>query len=124
MFLSCVFCETSFNLGEKVQVYCLISSPKTYQLTLQLKTPSHWTCSFVCHFNYTESIQSCRHLGAFSLFIEHIAISLLPVTHLHLSKEKHVKVKCCAHGNKHRNNALTLRGGRPDISRKTCSKWV
>ena len=29
--------------------------------------PSHWTCSFVCHFNSTESIQSCSRLGAFNL---------------------------------------------------------
>ena len=24
----------------------------------------HWTCSFVCHFNSTESIQSCSRFGA------------------------------------------------------------
>ena len=29
--------------------------------------PGHWTCSFVCHFNSTESIQSCSHFGALNL---------------------------------------------------------
>ena len=27
----------------------------------------HWTCSFVCHFNFTESIQFCSHFGALNL---------------------------------------------------------
>ena len=30
-------------------------------------SPGHWTCSFVCHFNATESIQSCSHFGALNL---------------------------------------------------------
>ena len=50
----------------KVQVYSLISSLKTYHPTLHL-TPGHWICSFVCHFNSTESIQSCSRFGALNL---------------------------------------------------------
>ena len=46
----------------KVQVYSLISSLKTYHPTLH-----HWTCSFVCHFNSTGSMQSFSRFGALNL---------------------------------------------------------
>ena len=44
----------------KVQGYSLISN----QPNLYFNSPGHWTCSFMCHFNSTESIQSCSHIGA------------------------------------------------------------
>ena len=48
----------------KLKVHSLMSSLKTYHLTL----PSgQSTCSFVCHFNSTKSIQSCSHFGALNL---------------------------------------------------------
>ena len=36
-------------------------------IRLYILPPGHWTCSFVCHFNSTESIQPCSHFGAFNL---------------------------------------------------------
>ena len=55
--------------------------------------------------------------------VPHIAISVLPgrPNDLHLSQVKHVGVKCLAQGHKHRNNFLTLRGGKHDIYQKS---WV
>ena len=65
----------------KVQVYNLISSLRIYQptFTLHPPPPGHCTCSFVCHFNSKESIQSSNHFGALNLsYIVLIAISILP----------------------------------------------
>ena len=53
-----------FNVKVKVQVYNLISSLKTYRPTLP---PGQWTCSFVCHFNFTDFILSCSRSGALYL---------------------------------------------------------
>ena len=97
-----------------------------------------------CHFNSTESIQSCCHFNStgsilsccyfnsprayshvgisahFLKHIVHIAISVRPGTHLHLSQLKHAKVKCTAHGHKGRNNITTFRGDKHyNISLKT-----
>ena len=36
-------------------------------IRLSILPPGHWTCSFVCHFNFTESIQSCSRFGAINL---------------------------------------------------------
>ena len=36
-------------------------------IRLYILPPGHWTCSFVCHFNSTESIQSCSRFGALNL---------------------------------------------------------
>ena len=33
-------------------------------IRLYILPPDHWICSFVCHFNSTESIQSCSRFGA------------------------------------------------------------
>ena len=79
----------------KAQVYSLISNRKTYHPTVYF-TPGHWTCSFVCHFNSTQSIQLCSNLGALSSSYIHITISVLPGTHFHLSLLKHLKVKFLA----------------------------
>ena len=35
--------------------------------TFTFSPPGHWTYSFVCHLNSTESIQSCSHFGALNL---------------------------------------------------------
>ena len=49
--------------------------------------------------------------------IVHIAISVQPGTHLHLSQVKHVRVKCLAQG--HTIETMSqLRGGEHDISPK------
>ena len=37
------------------------------QYMLHFTPHGHWTCSFVCHFNSTESMQSCSHFGALNL---------------------------------------------------------
>ena len=47
----------------------------------------------MCHFNSTESTQSCSHFGTWDL-VKRIAISVLPSTHLHLSQVKHLRVTC------------------------------
>ena len=47
-------------------------------------------------------------------------ISVLQGSHLHLSQVKHARVKCLAHGHKHRKNVPTSRGEKHDISPKTC----
>ena len=61
-------------------------------LSLYISPPGYWTCSFVCHLNSAENIQSCSHFGATELII-HIAISVLPHTHFHLS---HLRRQCLA----------------------------
>ena len=47
-----------------MQVYSLISSISS---DFYILSTGHWTCSFVCHLNSTESIQSCSHFGALNL---------------------------------------------------------
>ena len=83
----------------KVQVfYSLISSLKTYHSTLHL-TP--WSLDlFICvpfqlHGEHTV-LQPFRRIE----LIVHIAISVLPGTHFHLSQVKHLRVKCLAQGHK------------------------
>ena len=101
----------------KVQVYSLISSPRTYHPTLP---PDHWTCSFVCHFNYTEGIQPLLRLD----LIVRLVISALPHTISHRSEVKHFRIKCLAQGYKHRNNVPRLREEKNDISLKNSdSVW-
>ena len=48
--------------------------------------------------------------------IVHIAISVLPGTHSHLSQVKHLRVKCLAEG--HNILTMSLRGDKHDISLK------
>ena len=55
-------------LSWKVQVFFIV----WYQvwrpiIRLYILPPGHLTCSFVCHFNSTESIQSCSRFGALNL---------------------------------------------------------
>ena len=38
-----------------------------YQYFSHTLPPGHWTCSFMCHLNSTESIQSCSRLCALNL---------------------------------------------------------
>ena len=89
-------------LKVKVQVYSLISSLKTYHPTLHL-TP--WSLDlfirepFQLHGEHTV-LQPLRRIE----LIVHIAISVLPGTHFHLSQVKHLRVKCLAQG----HNILTM----------------
>ena len=61
----------------KHQYYEYLSTVKVHSLILCLDSstdfmvhpPGNSTCSFVCHFNFTESLQSCNH-GGFTL-VEH-----------------------------------------------------
>ena len=77
---------------EKVQVYSLISSLKTYHPTLHL-TP--WSLDlfirvpFQLHGEHTV-LQPFRRIE----LIVHIAISVLSGTHFHKSQVKHLRVKC------------------------------
>ena len=86
----------------KVQIYSLISSLKTYHPTLHL-TP--WSLdlfirvSFLLHGENTV-LQPFRRIE----LIVHIAISVLPGTHFHLSQVKHLRVKCLGQG----HNILTM----------------
>ena len=85
-----------------VQVYSLISSLKTYHPTLHL-TP--WSLDlfirvpFQLHGKHTV-LQPFRRYE----LIVHIAISVLPGTHFHLSQVKHWRVKYLAQG----HNILTM----------------
>ena len=99
----------------KVQVYSLISSLKTYHPTLHL-TP--WSLDLFIrvplqlHGEHTVQ-QPFRRIE----LIVHIAISVLPGTHFHLSQVKHLKVKCLAQA----HNILTMSqdlGGKYDICLK------
>ena len=104
---SCPNCATSTTdsvrrVLKKVQVYSLISSLKTYHPTLHL-TP--WSLDlfirvpFQLHWENTV-LQPFRRIE----LIVHIAISVLPGTHFHLSQVKHLRVKCRAQG----HNILTI----------------
>ena len=80
---------------KKVQVYSLISSLKTYptlhltpcSLNLFIRVP------FQLHGEHTV-LQPFRRIE----LIVHIAISVLPGIHFHLSQVKHLRVKCLAQG--------------------------
>ena len=81
----------------QVQVlYSLISSLKTYHRTLHF-TP--WSLDLFIHVpirlpgEYTV-LQPFRRI----YLIVHIAISVLPGNHFHLSQVKHLRVKCLAQG--------------------------
>ena len=86
----------------KVQAYSLISSLKTYHPTLHLTL---WSLDlfirvpFQLHEEHTV-LQPFRRIE----LIVHIAISVLPGTHFHLSQVKHLRVKCLAQG----HNILTM----------------
>ena len=77
-----------------MQVYCLISSLKTYNPSLHF-TP--WSLDlfmrvpFKLHGDHTV-LQPFRRIE----LILHIALSVLPGTHFHLSQVKHLRVKCLA----------------------------
>ena len=106
----------------KVQVYSRISSLiSSHQPTLHF-TP--WSLDlfirvpFQLHGEHTVQ-QQFRRIE----LIVHIAFSVLPGAHLHLSQVEHARVKCNAQGHKHRNNlcvnANKLRVPRPTTS----SEW-
>ena len=95
---------------------CLISSEDFISRIYNI-SPGHWTCSFVCHFNSTESIIVLQPFQRIELSI-HIATSVLPGTHLHLSQTNLGSVKCLAQG----HDVPTLKGGRHDNFLKTCTK--
>ena len=85
-----------FKLKVKVQVYSLISSLKTYQLTLHFTPRSPdllIRVQFQLHGEHTV-LQPFRRIG----LIVYIAISVLPGTHFYLSQVKHLRVKCLAQG--------------------------
>ena len=63
-------------------------------IRLYILPPDHWTCSFVCHFNSTESIQACSRFGALNLSYTSPSLSY------------------------HLNNVQRLRGEKHDISLK------
>ena len=81
----------------KVQVYSLISSLKTYHPTLHLTL---WSLDlfirvpFQLHGEHTV-LQPFQRIE----LIVHIAISVVPGTHFHLSQVKHLRVKFLAQGN-------------------------
>ena len=81
----------------KVQVcYSLISCLKTYHRTLHF-TP--WSLDLFIHVPFQlpgehTVLQPFRRIE----LIVHIAISVLPGTHFHLSQVKHLRVKCLAQG--------------------------
>ena len=56
---------STIMMNKNVKVYSLISSI-SFDIS-HLYPPGHWTCSFVCHFNSTEGIQSWSHFGALNL---------------------------------------------------------
>ena len=82
--------------------YSLISSLKTYHRTL------HFTSWSLDLFNHVPFELPGEHtvLQPFRCIelIVHIAISVLPGTHFHLSQVKHLRVKCLAQG----HNILTM----------------
>ena len=98
-------CSTPFSIEKfafsmliivkvKVQVYSLISSLKTYHPTLNLTPPPRSLVLFIrvpfqLHGEHTV-LQPFRRIE----LIVHIAISVLPATHFHLSQVKHLRVKC------------------------------
>ena len=89
-------------LKVKVQVYSLISRLKTYLPTLHL-TP--WSLDmFICVSFQLQGEHTVLQLFPRIELIIHIAISVLPGTHLHLSQVKHLRVKCLAQG----HNILTM----------------
>ena len=77
---------------------------QVFHPTFTLSHPVHWTCSFVCHLNSTESIV-LQPFRCIELII-HTAISALPGTHFHLSQVTHLRVKYLAQG----HNIETLKG--------------
>ena len=92
----------------KVQFYSLISSLKTYHPTLSSDIRLYLTpwsldlfirVPFQLHGEHTV-LQPFRRIE----LIVHIAISVLPGTHFHLSQVKHFRVKCLAKG----HNILTI----------------
>ena len=87
----------SMSAVSQVQVfYSLISSLKTYHLTLYF-TP--WSLDLFIHVpgqlpGEHTVLQPFRRIE----LIVHIAISVLPGTNFHLSQVKHLRVKCLAQG--------------------------
>ena len=75
----------------------LISSPKDSSADYCF-IPGHRTCAFLCHFNSPGSIQTLAAVSDAENLIVHIAISVLPGTHFHLSGVVHTWVKCLAQG--------------------------
>ena len=85
-----------------MQVYSLISSLKTYHPTLHL-TP--WSLDLFIRVPFQllgehTVLQPFRRIE----LIVHIAISVLPGTHFHLSQVKHLRAECLAQG----HNILTM----------------
>ena len=81
----------------KLQVfYSLISSLKTYHRTLHF-TP--WSLDLLIHVPFQlPGEHTVLHPFRRIELIVHIAISVLPGTHFHLSQVKHLRVKCLAQG--------------------------
>ena len=76
--------------------YSLISNLKTYHRTLHF-TP--WSLDPLIHLPFQlPGNHTVLHLFRCIELIEHIAISVLPGTHFHLSQVKHLGVKCLAQG--------------------------
>ena len=90
----------------------MILSIKSEDSSADFLHPDHYTCSFVYHFNFTESMQQFRRIE----LIVHIAIAVLSGTHLHLSQMKHVRVECLAQGHNIRTIIPAAKGGDPKFS--------
>ena len=89
---------------------------KTYEPTLQFSPLPRSLDLFIrVQFQHTV-LQPFRRIE----LIVHIAISVLPGTHIHLSQVKHLWVKCLGQGHTHRNNDPMLRRDTHDISLKIC----
>ena len=74
-----------------------------------------WTCSFVCCFNCTDSIQSCSHFGVLNLSYTLPSLSYHLLIHASFNSVKHVKVKYFSRGHKLWNNVAALRGERETL---------
>ena len=82
--------------GKGAVFYSLISNLKTYHRTLHFTL---WSLDLFIHvpFQLPREHTVLRPFRRIELIV-HIAISVLPGTHFHLSQVKHLRVKCLAEG--------------------------
>ena len=99
-----------------LQVYSLITGLKTYHSTLH---PTPWSLDLLIRvpFQLPREHTVLQQFRRIEVNV-HIAISVLPATHFHLSQVRHLRVKCSAQLTQHLNNVQRLRGEKHDISLK------
>ena len=91
-----------------MHVYSLIPIIRLYILP-----PGHWTCSFVCHLNSTESIESCSRFGALNSSYALPSLSYQVLILTKASEAFEGEVPCPR--TQHLNNVSRLRGEKHDI---------